>query len=218
MKFTNQGLTASFLKENAGIILSYGEAEDIKPVGVFKVNNLISIEDNKTEIGFKGLDDTVVELINIDEKTKEKIYLPLIKFIEVFPAKIAFLNKNEFNKTLDETVTLKTLDALKRTLSRINKNIQSYNKDVYKAHYKSLSDLNAIYFNSKGHAMGDNYSIMPFALDEELTKKIIKEKALEIDAPEKSKNNTKDIMYTDQEPTKILNGVKIKQNKKTYLL
>ena len=130
MKFTNQGLTESFLKENVGIILSYGESEDIKPVGVFKVNNLIGIADNKTKIGFRGLDDTVVELINIDEEKKEKIYLPLIKFIEVFPAKIAFLNKNEFNKTLDEIVTLKTLDALKRTLSRINKNIQSYNKDV----------------------------------------------------------------------------------------
>lgn len=200
MKFTNQGLTESFLKENVGIILSYGEAEDIKPVGVFKVNNLIGIADNKTKIGFRGLDDTVVELINIDEEKKEKIYLPLIKFIEVFPAKIAFLNKNEFNKTLDEIVTLKTLDALKRTLSRINKNIQSYNKDVYKARYKSLGDLNAMYFNSNGDAMGDNYSVMPFALDEELIKKLIKEKTLESDASENSKNNN--IMYIDKELTK----------------
>ncbi|MCI5732888.1 MAG: hypothetical protein MR296_02490 [Tenericutes bacterium] len=200
MKFTNQGLTESFLKENIGIILSYGEAEDIKPVGVFKVNNLIGIADNKTKIGFRGLDDTVVELINIDEEKKEKIYLPLIKFIEVFPAKIAFLNKNEFNKTLDEIVTLKTLDALKRTLSRINKNIQSYNKDVYKARYKSLGDLNAMYFNSNGDAMGDNYSVMPFALDEELIKKLIKEKTLESDASENSKNNN--IMYIDKELTK----------------
>lgn len=200
MKFTNQGLTESFLKENIGIILSYGEAEDIKPVGVFKVNNLIGIADNKTKIGFRGLDDTVVELINIDEEKKEKIYLPLIKFIEVFPAKIAFLNKNEFNKTLDEIVTLKTLDALKRTLSRINKNIQSYNKDVYKARYKSLGDLNAMYFNSNGDAMGDNYSVMPFALDEELIKKLIKEKTLESDVPENSKNNN--IMYIDKELTK----------------
>lgn len=200
MKFTNQGLTESFLKENVGIILSYGEAEDIKPVGVFKVNNLIGIADNKTKIGFRGLDDTVVELINIDEEKKEKIYLPLIKFIEVFPAKIAFLNKNEFNKTLDEIVTLKTLDALKRTLSRINKNIQSYNKDVYKARYKSLVDLNAMYFNSNGDAMGDNYSVMPFALDEELIKKLIKEKTLESDASENSKNNN--IMYIDKELTK----------------
>lgn len=208
MKFTNQGLTESFLKENVGIILSYGEAEDIKPVGVFKVNNLIGIADDKKEIGFRGLDDTVVELINIDEEKKEKIYLPLIKFIEVFPAKIAFLNKNEFNKTLDEIVTLKTLDALKRTLSRINKNIQSYNKDVYKARYKSLSDLNAIYFNSNGDAMGDNYSVMPFALDEELIKKLIKVKTLESDVPENSKNNN--IMYIDKEPTKILNNKKTK--------
>lgn len=208
MKFTNQGLTESFLKENVGIILSYGEAEDIKPVGVFKVNNLMGIADNKTKIGFRGLDDTVVELINIDEEKKEKIYLPLIKFIEVFPAKIAFLNKNEFNKTLDEIVTLKTLDALKRTLSRINKNIQSYNKDVYKARYKSLSDLNAIYFNSNGDAMGDNYSVMPFALDEELIKKLIKVKTLESDVPENSKNNN--IMYIDKEPTKILNNKKTK--------
>ncbi len=200
MKFTNQGLTESFLKENVGIILSYGEAEDIKPVGVFKVNNLMGIADNKTKIGFRGLDDTVVELINIDEEKKEKIYLPLIKFIEVFPAKIAFLNKNEFNKTLDEIVTLKTLDALKRTLSRINKNIQSYNKDVYKARYKSLSDLNAMYFNSNGDAMGDNYSVMPFALDEELIKKLIKVKTLESDVPENSKNNN--IMYIDKELTK----------------
>lgn len=200
MKFTNQGLTESFLKENVGIILSYGEAEDIKPVGVFKVNNLIGIADNKTKIGFRGLDDTVVELINIDEEKKEKIYLPLIKFIEVFPAKIAFLNKNEFNKTLDEIVTLKTLDALKRTLSRINKNIQSYNKDVYKARYKSLGDLNAMYFNSNGDAMGDNYSVMPFALDEELIKKLIKEKTIESDASENSKNNN--IMYIDKELTK----------------
>lgn len=200
MKFTNQGLTESFLKENIGIILSYGEAEDIKPVGVFKVNNLIGIADNKTKIGFRGLDDTVVELINIDEEKKEKIYLPLIKFIEVFPAKIAFLNKNEFNKTLDEIVTLKTLDALKRTLSRINKNIQSYNKDVYKARYKSLGDLNAMYFNSNGDAMGDNYSVMPFALDEELIKKLIKVKTLESDASENSKNNN--IMYIDKELTK----------------
>ncbi len=200
MKFTNQGLTESFLKENVGIILSYGEAEDIKSVGVFKVNNLIGIADNKTKIGFRGLDDTVVELINIDEEKKEKIYLPLIKFIEVFPAKIAFLNKNEFNKTLDEIVTLKTLDALKRTLSRINKNIQSYNKDVYKARYKSLGDLNAMYFNSNGDAMGDNYSVMPFALDEELIKKLIKEKTLESDASENSKNNN--IMYIDKELTK----------------
>lgn len=200
MKFTNQGLTESFLKENVGIILSYGEAEDIKPVGVFKVNNLIGIADNKTKIGFRGLDDTVVELINIDEEKKEKIYLPLIKFIEVFPAKIAFLNKNEFNKTLDEIVTLKTLNALKRTLSRINKNIQSYNKDVYKARYKSLSYLNAIYFNSNGDAMGDNYSVMPFALDEELINKLIKVKTLESDVPENSKNNN--IMYIDKEPTK----------------
>ena len=200
MKFTNQGLTESFLKEHVGIILSYGEAEDIKPVGVFKVNNLIGIADNKTKIGFRGLDDTVVELINIDEEKKEKIYLPLIKFIEVFPAKIAFLNKNEFNKTLDEIVTLKTLDALKRTLSRINKNIQSYNKDVYKARYKSLGDLNAMYFNSNGDAMGDNYSVMPFALDEELIKKLIKEKTLESDASENSKNNN--IMYIDKELTK----------------
>lgn len=208
MKFTNQGLTESFLKENVGIILSYGEAEDIKPVGVFKVNNLIGIADAKKEIGFRGLDDTVVELINIDEEKKEKIYLPLIKFIEVFPAKIAFLNKNEFNKTLDETVTLKTLDALKRTLSRINKNIQSYNKDIYNARYKSLSDLNAIYFNSNGDAMGDNYSVMPFALDEELIKKLIKVKTLESDVPENSKNNN--IMYIDKEPTKILNNKKTK--------
>ena len=200
MKFTNQGLTESFLKENVGIILSYGEAEDIKPVGVFKVNNLIGIADNKTKIGFRGLDDTVVELINIDEEKKEKIYLPLIKFIEVFPAKIAFLNKNEFNKTLDEIVTLKTLYALKRTLSRINKNIHSYNKDVYKARYKSLGDLNAMYFNSNGDAMGDNYSVMPFALDEELIKKLIKEKTLESDASENSKNNN--IMYIDKELTK----------------
>ena len=200
MKFTNQGLTESFLKENVGIILSYGEAEDIKPVGVFKVNTLIGIADNKTKIGFRGLDDTVVELINIDEEKKEKIYLPLIKFIEVFPAKIAFLNKNEFNKTLDEIVTLKTLDALKRTLSRINKNIQSYNKDVYKARYKSLGDLNAMYFNSNGDAMGDNYSVMPFALDEELIKKLIKEKTIESDASENSKNNN--IMYIDKELTK----------------
>lgn len=200
MKFTNQGLTESFLKENVGIILSYGEAEDIKPVGVFKVNNLIGIADNKTKIGFRGLDDTVVELINIDEEKKEKIYLPLIKFIEVFPAKIAFLNKNEFNKTLDEIVTLKTLDALKRTLSRINKNIQSYNKDVYKARYKSLGDLNAMYFNFNGDAMGDNYSVMPFALDEELIKKLIKEKTIESDASENSKNNN--IMYIDKELTK----------------
>lgn len=208
MKFTNQGLTESFLKENVGIILSYGEAEDIKPVGVFKVNNLIGIADDKKGIGFRGLDDTVVELINIDEEKKEKIYLPLIKFIEVFPAKIAFLNKNEFNKTLDETVTLKTLDALKRTLSRINKNIQSYNKDIYNARYKSLSDLNAIYFNSNGDAMGDNYSIMPFALEEELIKKLIKVKTLESDVPENSKNNNK--MYIDKEPTKILNNKKTK--------
>mgnify|MGYP004567473809 CR=1 FL=1 len=208
MKFTNQGLTESFLKENVGIILSYGEAEDIKPVGVFKVNNLIGIADDKKEIGFRGLDDTVVELINIDEEKKEKIYLPLIKFIEVFPAKIAFLNKNEFNKTLDETVTLKTLDALKRTLSRINKNIQSYNKDIYNARYKSLSDLNAIYFNSNGDAMGDNYSIMPFALEEELIKKLIKVKTLESDVSENSKNNNK--MYIDKEPTKILNNKKTK--------
>lgn len=152
------------------------------------------------KIGFRGLDDTVVELINIDEEKKEKIYLPLIKFIEVFPAKIAFLNKNEFNKTLDEIVTLKTLDALKRTLSRINKNIQSYNKDVYKARYKSLGDLNAMYFNSNGDAMGDNYSVMPFALDEELIKKLIKEKTIESDASENSKNNN--IMYIDKELTK----------------
>lgn len=152
------------------------------------------------KIGFRGLDDTVVELINIDEEKKEKIYLPLIKFIEVFPAKIAFLNKNEFNKTLDEIVTLKTLDALKRTLSRINKNIQSYNKDVYKARYKSLGDLNTMYFNSNDDAMGDNYSVMPFALDEELIKKLIKEKTLESDASENSKNNN--IMYIDKELTK----------------
>lgn len=208
MKFTNQGLTESFLKENVGIILSYGEAEDIKPVGVFKVNNLIGIADDKKGIGFRGLDDTVVELINIDEEKKEKIYLPLIKFIEVFPAKIAFLNKNEFNKTLDETVTLKTLDALKRTLSRINKNIQSYNKDIYNARYKSLSNLNAIYFNSNGDAMGDNYSIMPFALEEELIEKLIKVKTLESDVSENSKNNNK--MYIDKEPTKILNNKKTK--------
>ena len=50
MKFTNHGLTESFLKENVGIILSYGEAEDIKPVGVFKVNNLIGIADNKDRL------------------------------------------------------------------------------------------------------------------------------------------------------------------------
>ncbi len=211
MEFTNQGLTEAFLKEKVGIILSYGYAEDIKPVGVFKINNLIVITDDKKKIGFKGLEDTVVELKNIDKNNKEKIYLPLIKFIEVFPAKIAFLNKNNFNKTLDETVTLNTLNALKRTLSKINKNIQSYNKDVYKARYKSLSDLNAVYFNSNGDAMGDNYSIMPFALDEELVKTLKKEKALERSFPEDSKNRKKDIKYIDEETMEISKDRKIEK-------
>ena len=44
------------------------------------------------------------------------------------------------------------------------------------------------------------YSVMPFALDEELIKKLIKEKTLESDVPENSKNNN--IMYIDKELTK----------------
>lgn len=63
-----------------------------------------------------------------------------------------------------------------------------------------MGDLNAMYFNSNGDAMGDNYSVMPFALDEELIKKLIKEKTLESDASENSKNNN--IMYIDKELTK----------------
>ncbi len=199
MKFISQGPTETFLKENVGIILSYGKSEDIIPAGVFKINNLINIVDGINEKEYKAFEGTIVELKNNDENNQEKICIPLPNFLEIFPSKMAILNKYEFNEVLDEKVSLDTLDAFKRTLWTINKNMHSYNKEVYKARYKSLSDLNAVYFNSNGDIMGDNYSIVPFALDGKLIDTLKKEK----NDAKNQKSNAQDKNYVDEEQTHI---------------
>ena len=83
------------LKRSVSVMLSYGEASDIIPVGVFQVSRFIDSSAKPYKEGLGTPQTTLVELKRVDledeylQSPGEKLYIPLVNFIDMYPSLIA---------------------------------------------------------------------------------------------------------------------------------
>lgn len=171
------------LKRSVSVMLSYGEASDIIPVGVFQVSRFIDSSAKPYKEGLGTPQTTLVELKRVDledeylQSPGEKLYIPLVNFIDMYPSLIAQKNSSKLHCDFGVETYLETLIGLEQVISkRIKaKDFKDF-KDisVVTAEHKTLDDLNATYVNTQGELMGNNYSIMPYSLGMVLRKTLVK--------------------------------------------
>ncbi len=172
------------LKRSVSVMLSYGEASDIIPVGVFQVSRFIDSSAKPYKEGIGSLKTTLLELKRIDfedgyiQAQDEKLYIPLVNFIDMYPSSlIAQENSSKLHCDFGVEAYLETIIGLEYVISkRIKaKDFKDFsNISVVTAEHKTLDDVNATYVNAQGELMGNNYSIMPYSLGMILRKTLVK--------------------------------------------
>ncbi len=163
--------------DDYGFILSYGDADGIIPMGVYKMDNILLPDNNNPyEYGaaYNSLTDcntdsfrfSMVKLVkvNSDKKTNENsvIYIPLLEFLKLVNLD---LDIDENNYLAERFVQPGVIDD--DALLYLNDFMQSYYK-----HFKlsllnfrqraTLDYLNATY-EENGEPLGTNYTIVPFS-------------------------------------------------------
>lgn len=186
-------------------MLSYGESENVVPVGLFKISRII--KKNGSTINEEMLELVRVQPVDKELSSDDRVYMPVSEFIEMYRALIPQDNKESFYNFYGSDASIDLLLALEKVLS----NFLSQNKTVnFDAKYRSLDDLNAIYI-SNGEVRGTNYSIMPYSLG--ITKKKSLEKRYKdnetLENPKKIYRYVEPFKspkrrYQDSEPQKIL--------------
>lgn len=161
-------------------MLSYGEASDIIPVGVFQINRLIDFSSKPYKEGIGSPQITLVELKRVDFEDGylgspgEKLYIPLENFIDIYPSSIAQKNSSKLHCDFGVETYLETLIALENIISERIKTKDFNDISLVNAEHKTLDDVNATYVSAQGELMGTNYSIMPYSLGMVLRKTLVK--------------------------------------------
>lgn len=171
------------IKRSVSVMLSYGEASDIIPVGVFRVSKFIDFSSKPYKEGIGSPQTTLVELKRVDleegylQSPGEKLYIPVVNFIDIYPSLIAQKNSSKLHCDYGVETYLETLLALEDVISKRikTKDFNDFSDiSVVNAEHKTLDDLNATYVNAQGELMGNNYSIMPYSLGMVLRKTLVK--------------------------------------------
>lgn len=155
------------LRQDYGIILSYGESNDIIPVGTFGITRYLNTKRKPYDTNIEStdrIDDILVELKKIDViddklfyTSSDVIYLPLPEFLKMHS--IADSNSSEFYDNLSYDATLESLKILEGALS----DYLIHSSNLYPAQTRSLDNLAATYI-CNGQVMGNNYGVAPFLL------------------------------------------------------
>lgn len=171
------------IKRSVSVMLSYGEASDIIPVGVFRVSKFIDFSSKPYKEGIGSPQTTLVELKRVDledgylKSPGEKLYIPVVNFIDIYPSLIAQENSSKLHCDYGVETYLETLLALEDVISKRikTKDFNDFSDiSVVNAEHKTLDDLNATYVSAQGELMGNNYSIMPYSLGMVLRKTLVK--------------------------------------------
>lgn len=171
------------IKRSVSVMLSYGEASDIIPVGVFRVSKFIDFSSKPYKEGIGSPQTTLVELKRVDledgylQSPGEKLYIPVVNFIDIYPSLIAQENSSKLHCDYGVETYLETLLALEDVISKRikTKDFNDFSDiSVVNAEHKTLDDLNATYVSAQGELMGNNYSIMPYSLGMVLRKTLVK--------------------------------------------
>lgn len=178
------------VKRSVSVMLSYGEASDIIPVGVFRVSKFIDFSSKPYKEGIGSPQTTLVELKRADledgylQSPGEKLYIPVVNFIDIYSSLIAQRNSSRLHCDYGVESYLEALIALENVISKRieTKDFNDFiDISLVNAEHKTLDDLNATYVNSQGELIGNNYSIMPYSLGMVLRKTLVKT----MDSPEK---------------------------------
>ncbi len=162
-------------KNSFGIILSYGEDSSIIPVGVFKANRFLDTSKIPYEEGMSNLNNTIVELVREEleakqNKSDDRIYIPIKRLFEIYPNDIADSNKKELYSDFGIEAYLESLQVFETSIANY---LKEKPDSFTEAKFKTLDEVEATYV-SNGVVMGNNYSVMPYSLGKILRKKLIK--------------------------------------------
>ncbi len=162
-------------KNSVGIMLSYGEDSSMIPMGVFKINKFLDTSKIPYEEGMSDLNNTVVELVREEleekqDKSNDRIYIPIKRLFEIYPNDIADSNKEELHADFGIEAYLESLQGLETSVVNYLKENPA---GIIKAKFKTLDEVEATYV-SNGVVMGNNYSVMPYSLGKLLRKELVK--------------------------------------------
>ena len=164
-QYDNMKYLKEELELSHGIVLSYGVANDLVPVGTFYVSDIKQGKDSTgsyiVELSrFKCIEDS--NIVGIPE---DKVYMPLRNFLALTESYLGTDNKDRFYELTgyDPNHDLLAYAAGKVAAGLKKQNGEKVITSGWEAEAVSLENLGANYY-SNGELMGSNYSIAPFDL------------------------------------------------------
>ncbi len=151
-----------------GFILSYGDAPDVIPVGVYKIDNILYSYQSPYKYEVNSKRQHVVKLVKIDNEVEEEnsvMYIPFVEFEKLLQqdrSENNYMVRQLLNSEIDDETTLLYLNEVAAEYYKEHepKKEDELNLKFYQK--KALDDLNATY-EVNGNVVGTNYSLVPFS-------------------------------------------------------